>query len=451
MQKIKVSVLIYVLNDFTHIEKCIRSVMNQTLREIEIIVIDGGSTDGTLQIIEKLANVDTRIRVLHSLPGVGRQFNIGLRAAKGEYVGICESDDYVLPDMYKEKYWLCSQNCLDVLMADFNRFCEFKGKEIMVPFTVLKDRSLYDQVLFPREDTRPIKMGVNGYWSGLYRREFLMEENIFMNETKGAAYQDTSIAFFALVKARRMMVSRDAGYCYRWDNLNSSVNSPRKITALTEEYALLKERLMKEKLFDRCKEFYFLWKVNGLAWFYGRIQKEFREEYTENIGRELEKDWVSGEYKGSELTDQEKIIIDKVMKNELLNHFCLRDTALNGMKRRLKEIEKNRKIVIFGSGNLGMLVQLYMEYVGKRDIVYIDNKKELWEQYKNDIPILQPEKASKLFWDAVYIIANTVHYEDMEKQLMRCGIDSGSIIVCSDYGFFLNHVLFDALKETERW
>ena len=100
MDKIKVSVLTYVKNDCTHIEQCMRSVMAQDMQDMEYLVIDGGSTDGTRQIIEKLASEDERIRVINSEPGLGHQFNIGVREATGEYIGVCESDDYILPGMY---------------------------------------------------------------------------------------------------------------------------------------------------------------------------------------------------------------------------------------------------------------------------------------------------------------------------------------------------------------
>ena len=66
MDDIKVSVIIYVKNTIEYIEKCIRSVMNQTLQEIEILIIDGGSTDGTLDIIEKMKQEDCRIRIFHA-------------------------------------------------------------------------------------------------------------------------------------------------------------------------------------------------------------------------------------------------------------------------------------------------------------------------------------------------------------------------------------------------
>ena len=82
IKEVKVSVLIYVLNDQPHIEKCVRSVMDQSLQEIEIILIDGGSTDRTPEIIEQLRQEDERIKLIQSDSGVGCQFNTGLRLQK---------------------------------------------------------------------------------------------------------------------------------------------------------------------------------------------------------------------------------------------------------------------------------------------------------------------------------------------------------------------------------
>ena len=114
MNNIKVSVLTYVLNDVMHIEKCVRSIMSQTLRDIEILLIDGGSTDGTLQKLIQFDKEDSRIKLIRSDAGVGKQFNTGLRLASGKYIGICESDDYILPDMYERQYEVAEQYQLDV-------------------------------------------------------------------------------------------------------------------------------------------------------------------------------------------------------------------------------------------------------------------------------------------------------------------------------------------------
>ena len=251
-----------------------RSVMNQTLKEMEILVIDGGSKDGTRELINEMAQSDSRIRIISCNPGVGLQFNRGLLEAKGEYIGICESDDYLLLDMYEQQYNLAKQYQLDMLRADARHFCEIEGfGEIVFPAKLSNMEELYNCVLDSENDFRVLKLGVNGFWSGLYRRKFLLEQKIFMNETGGATYQDTSFYFFASIKARRVMFSREAFYCYRLDNPNSSVNNPRKVDGLIGEYRLLRKRLENEGIFERYKEIYWSWKISGFCWFYMCLSK----------------------------------------------------------------------------------------------------------------------------------------------------------------------------------
>ena len=150
--EIKISVLVYVLNDTEHIEKCVRSVMEQTLQELEIILIDGGSTDGTLEKLERLQSEDKRIRLINSEQGVGCQFNTGLKAAVGKYIGICESDDYIMSNMYERQYELAEKYGLDVLKANVLRFCESEGKYYSFPFALTAEQGMFDVVLYPQED-----------------------------------------------------------------------------------------------------------------------------------------------------------------------------------------------------------------------------------------------------------------------------------------------------------
>ena len=120
-----VSVLMYVKNGMPYFERAIRSVVNQTLSDIEVLVIDGGSTDGTIELVQEYECKDERVRLLRCDVGsVGAQFNLGLREAKGEYIGIVESDDYILPEMYEKEYWCAKEVDCDVLRADNYIFFE---------------------------------------------------------------------------------------------------------------------------------------------------------------------------------------------------------------------------------------------------------------------------------------------------------------------------------------
>ena len=86
---IKISVILPSLNVGTYIEECLHSVIKQTLTDIEIICVDAGSTDGTLEILEKYAAEDERITVIRATKkSYGYQMNLGIDAARGEYIGI---------------------------------------------------------------------------------------------------------------------------------------------------------------------------------------------------------------------------------------------------------------------------------------------------------------------------------------------------------------------------
>ena len=99
----KVSVIIPVLNGAEYIRECMDSIVGQTLSDIEIIPVDAGSTDGTLEILKEYAKKDTRIKLLTAdKKSMGYQYNIGIAAAEGEYVGFCESDDYISETMYEK-------------------------------------------------------------------------------------------------------------------------------------------------------------------------------------------------------------------------------------------------------------------------------------------------------------------------------------------------------------
>lgn len=446
----KVTVLIYVLNGLPYIERCVRSVMSQTLQEIEILVIDGGSTDGTLEIIKNLLYTDERIRLIHSGPGVGLQFNTGLKEAKGEYIGICESDDYLLPDMYERQYALAKQYQLDILRADANHFIENnRGEEFIFPVKLSKQDDLYDQVLDLTKDRRILELGINGFWSGLYRRKFLLEEHIFMNETKGAAYQDTTFSFLAEIKGKRVMLSRMAFYCYRLDNPGSSMNAPRSINTLIEEYGLLQTRLKEIFLFEEYRDNYISWKIKGYLAFYDIFRNEQKKEYVNLICNDIKADLLSGDFEEKGLSLREKEAVKKITHSEKAFEEYLGSIyeKLETMKQRLEEIPEGKKIIIFGCGEFGKMVYLYMTYMGRRIDSYIDNNSEQWGRELNGISVLQPQNAVKLFPNAVYVVANVEHHNEMRDQLIKNSIHENNIILCDDYIFFFKHILLKAIKE----
>ena len=98
----KISVIVPVYNSIDCLERCVKSICAQTYSNLEILLIDDGSTDGTDRLCERLAEEDGRIRTYHKKNGgASSARNVGIRLAKGEYLGFVDSDDYIEPDMYE--------------------------------------------------------------------------------------------------------------------------------------------------------------------------------------------------------------------------------------------------------------------------------------------------------------------------------------------------------------
>ena len=113
--EVKVSVIIPVYNVEKYLRECIDSILNQTLHELELICVDDGSTDGSLEILQAYEKKDNRVTVLtqHN-QGAGAARNKGLQIAKGEYLSFLDADDFFAPGMLEEAYRKCKSVSADV-------------------------------------------------------------------------------------------------------------------------------------------------------------------------------------------------------------------------------------------------------------------------------------------------------------------------------------------------
>ena len=118
----KVSILVPIFNVEKYLRQCLDSIVNQTLKDIEIICINDGSTDSSPAIIDEFAKNDPRIVILTKTnSGYGDSMNQGLKKATGEYIGIVESDDWVDIDMFENLYDIAVKNNVAVNIGQFIR------------------------------------------------------------------------------------------------------------------------------------------------------------------------------------------------------------------------------------------------------------------------------------------------------------------------------------------
>ena len=241
---IKVSVILPSLNVANYIRECIESTLKQTLREIEIICVDAGSEDGTRQILQEYVQKDNRVLVIDSnIKSYGAQVNMGIQAAKGEYVAILETDDYVLNDMYEKLYDAARKYKLEYVMADYiSFFDDIDGSRKLFKVQTLSDTpELYYEIFSAESYASVYRIDDTTLWRGIFSREFLLSNNIRLNETPGAAYQDICFMHRVRMKVKRSMYINEFGYCYRTDREESSTNSLNGLKYAKYEYQYLLE------------------------------------------------------------------------------------------------------------------------------------------------------------------------------------------------------------------
>lgn len=337
----KVSVIVPVYNVEQYLSDCINSILTQTLNEIEIICVDDGSTDKSPAILDDYAKKDSRLRVIHKENrGYGHSMNVGIDAASGEYIGIVESDDRILPDMYRTLYSAAKGNDLDVVKADvifwwetLQYACEYHKEELNEYYGRVLDCS--DRKLF-------FRFFMNT-WTGIYKRSFLIENNIRHNETPGAAYQDNGFWIQTLSFCRRAMWLKDAFYLYRQDNPFASIKNKSNARAMVNEYdyvsRILEEKHRKQEL-DICN-YYRIFRHRGV---FLRIADDLKREYCDTIITDFEK------YK--ELVVENKRLyewLEKVCMNP--DRFC--GEFIQAKRETLQRLECAEHIIIYGAGWFG--------------------------------------------------------------------------------------------------
>lgn len=119
MSNILVSIIVPIYNTGEYLYKCLESIVNQNLQEIELILIDDGSTDNSGEICDYYSEKDKRVCVIHKKnEGVSIARNVGIQAAKGEYIGFIDSDDWIEKEMYQELYYHAKETGADIVMCD---------------------------------------------------------------------------------------------------------------------------------------------------------------------------------------------------------------------------------------------------------------------------------------------------------------------------------------------
>lgn len=272
----KVSIVVPVYNTEKYLKECIDSLTAQTLKDIEIIIVDDGSKEGCANLCDELKNSDNRIKVIHKEnEGLGLTRNAGILAASGEYVGFVDSDDYVDSVMFESLYNAAAKNGADIAVSGisfvggntFSKSGDYLQKNYFKSDTIFEDDGIKTLLLgvvgaLPNEpdDSR---YGVSTC-KNIFRRSLLMDKNIKFYSERKIISEDTLFMVDFIKCAKKAVGINGAFYRYRRndESLSKSYKVDRfekTVTFLNELEAHIKDVLNVDEYglyFDRLVQGY---------------------------------------------------------------------------------------------------------------------------------------------------------------------------------------------------
>ena len=214
----RISVIVPIYNNEKYLENCISSILNQTLKDIQVILIDDGSTDSAPAICDRFAEAYSQVTVVHKKnEGSAAGRNDGIELAQGKYIAFVESDDAVDVNMYQEMCDYADKMDADIVKCGYYSCEQDKKVEVTMFYSIAEEN-----VVFRPMDRPQIFLHHASMWASVYRRDFIIDNNIRCIVTPGATYSDFSWMVMTYVYAQRVAILHKPLYLYTNDNVNSS-------------------------------------------------------------------------------------------------------------------------------------------------------------------------------------------------------------------------------------
>lgn len=351
---VKVSVVIPVYNVENYLEDCLDSIVNQTLTDIEIICINDGSKDNSLDILNRYAEKDNRMVVIsQENGGHAVATNRGMSMAKGEYLYLMDSDDIVETNTLEDTYKLAKEKKLDFVIfkaINYNdpedRYYETEVYSMAnlkksVGTKIFNYKDVPDNVLFNMSVTP---------WSKLYNREFV--EKCGAKFPEGLVFEDNVFFWQVFFNAKRVYFHDEFLFTRRWYSTSSTTAGDQRFLNSIDVYNLVWEEFRKHGEFENHKVNLYNNKVKIGFMRFSKIKKEFKNLYFDAWKKDIQKIFNNKDFYldfFNNLTYRHKKIIEEVLISENGEEFELLRESYNSYqvnKNLVKEINSLEKEII---------------------------------------------------------------------------------------------------------
>lgn len=235
MDRYKVSVIVPVYGVEKYIDKCLNCLVNQTLEDIEVIVVNDGTKDNSQKIIDKyVKKYPNKVKsFIKKNGGQGSARNYGLKKATGEYIGYVDSDDYVEFDMYEKLYNKAKENNLDIVICgNYNVSEDYKSKKIDLEFIKYNDNKLN------------ALLGKKAVWNKIYKKNIV--ENLEFRSK--VWYEDFDFSIKAICNAKKIDYINEPLYDYliREGSTMNNSNIERNLEIIDAFNEIIKDKKYKK-------------------------------------------------------------------------------------------------------------------------------------------------------------------------------------------------------------
>ena len=337
----KVSIVVPIYNVERYLNECVDSILNQSLKEIEVILVDDGSPDNCGKIVDEYAKKDSRVVAIHQKnSGYSAAVNRGIDKARGEYIGIIESDDFIEPDMYESLYKDAKKNKTDItkgLFYFYNPTLEPKEQNKVYENPCGIDLRKAPDGAFHVTDWPRIIGFHSSIWSSIYRADFV--KKIKIPETAGASYQDFPFMMEVMCSAKRISVVKKP--FVHWRNEPKQGNST---SARGEKLLLMGKntetglKIVKDSgYYEDLKEPFYahaLW--TNIGFFY-RIKKQYKKQYYDHLRRIFADLADDKTFKYEFFRPEDKMALKAILKYKNWYAFYLCH-IFGGVRRRVKKL-----------------------------------------------------------------------------------------------------------------
>lgn len=287
---VKVSVIIPVYNVERYLEQCLDSVINQTLKEIEIICVNDSSTDKSLGLLKEYAEKDNRIQVITQVnAGAGAARNRGMAAATGKYLSFLDSDDFFELDMLEKAYNLAEKDETDLVVYKSDQYHTDKDEFVKVNWVVReKEIPPYHPFNHRQMTDNIFKVFVGWAWDKLFLKEFVDAHELKFQEQRTS--NDMLFVFSAVALAKRISVVPEVLAHQRRDAKDSlSKTRENSWWCFHDALCALREKLQEERLFEELEKDYINYALHFTLWNYNTLLEPTKAELKDK----LEKEWLA--------------------------------------------------------------------------------------------------------------------------------------------------------------